>query len=616
MEDIAHQSPLNATAGPVRLSTRQLKWAGAAAIVLATFLCYWPALRGQFIWDDDRHVSENRNLLDLNGLRRIWFRWGATPQYYPMTHTSFWIEHQLWGRDSTGYHTTNVLLHAINALLLWRLLRVLGVRGAWVAAAVFALHPVNVESVAWISERKNVLAMCFALLSMLAYLRQTGGAYALSLVLFLCALLSKSVVATMPAVLLVLIWWRWGRIARHHLLNLLPFFGAGIGMGIMTAWMERDYVGARGPDWALSIADRVLIAGRAICFYAGKIVWPTKLTFSYPKWGIDPLAFGQWMFPSAVVVMLGLLGHYRKRLGRGPAAAAMIYVGTLFPALGFINTYPMRYSFVADHFQYLSDPALMVLLAAGGARVLRRMPSRIVLTSLVLIALGLLSWRQAHVYAGSEQVWRDTIAKNPSSWMARYNLGVVLSYQADTARAAGDEDAAKRKLHEALDLFDQTESLRPQHEKVQVARADALAKLGRFDQALVIFQRELGKNPASASLRLRIARVMEETGRPDEAVAELAGVVRDEPEDAGALLELGMLLSRRGRPAEAAPYLERYLSLVPNDAQAHVALGFVYGELAQFNKAKQQFLRALEIEPESQRAQQGLELVRRATERQ
>ncbi|WP_428938570.1 tetratricopeptide repeat protein [Fontivita pretiosa] len=541
------------------MSSRTLRLAGAFTIFIATFTCYWPAMRGQFIWDDDRHVSENPTLRNLRGLWRIWFRWGATPQYYPMTHTSFWIEYRFWGLNPTGYHVTNVTLHSINALLLWRLLRRLEVRGAFLAAAVFALHPVNVESVAWISERKNVLAMCFALLATLAYVRPSPcrSSYAIALVLFICALLSKTITATLPAVLLVLIWWKHGRIHRRDVVALLPFFVAGIGMGLMTAAMERFYVGATGEDWQLSLLDRVLIAGRAIWFYLSKLVFPVRLMFSYPRWQIDPLAWWQWAYAVGVVVVLALVVLNRRRVGRGPTAAVLIFVGTLFPALGFFNTYPMRYSFVADHFQYLSAPAMIALIVAGAARL--RLSA---LIPLLCIVLGTLTWRQAGIYRDAETLWRDTIARNPSSWMARYNLGVLLSNR------AGTDEASRHDLEEALKLFDEVERLRPHHDKVRMARGDALVKLGRISEAIEIYGREIER-----------------------------------------------LLARPGPQPDAVPYLERYTALLPNDADAHVALGFVYGELGRFEQARARFQRALEIDPNSQRAREGLELVRRATGR-
>jgi tetratricopeptide (TPR) repeat protein len=533
---------------PAGLSKRGLVILGAFTIFIATFISYWPALRGGFIWDDDRHVSENSTLRSVDGLRRIWFRWGATPQYYPMTHTSFWIEYHLWGLKPTGYHVTNVVLHAINALLLWWLLVVLEVRSAWLVAAIFALHPINVESVAWISERKNVLAMCLGLLSMLMFLRQSNLTAAV--LLFCLAMLSKTFVATVPAVLLLLLWWKRGRIERRDVFSLAPMFVIAIGMSVMTAVMESRHVGARGEDWALSFLDRLLIAGRAICFYVWKLLCPVRLTFSYERWDVEARSW-RWVCPIAVLFVICAAALSRKRLGKGILVGILIFVGALFPALGFINIYPMRYSFVADHFVYLSAPALISLLVVGGMKLLRQWLFPV--GAVVLVILAGLTWKQAHVYQGAETIWRDTIHKNPSSWMARFNLAVCLSVWSDNDRVAGDEAAARGKLDEALSLLDQVQRLRPQHDKLQQTREQVLAKA----------------------------------------------------------LDLGLMLAGKGQPADAKPLLERYVVHRPDDLEARIALGYVYGELGQFGAAETQFEDVLKKDSSSVRAQQGLDLARK-----
>jgi tetratricopeptide (TPR) repeat protein len=273
----------------------------------------------------------------------------------------------------------------------------------------------------------------------------------------------------------------------------------------------------------------------------------------------------QWIFPFAVVVVLIAAWLSRERLGRGVIAALLIFVGTLFPALGFINTYPMRYSFVADHFVYESAPALIALVVAGLVMLLGR--AAVPVAVLLVAVLGALTWNQAHIFAGPESLWRDTIAKNPTSWMARHNLAVCLSAWSDRDRDAGDIAEARQKLQESLELFDQVHALRPQHEKLPINRAIAERKLKLLD----------------------------------------------EPDDTGTLLDVGLLLARSARTAEAVQPLERYVTLKPDDAEAHVSLGFVYGELGRYEPAREQFQRALQLDPQSAGARQGLELVRRAT---
>jgi len=360
--DASHQRTLSlAPSHDGRLADNS--WLLALVLVIVTFVVYQPIWRAGFIWDDNPHVTENVNLRSVHGLYRIWSEPKASQQYYPLQLTAYWIEYHLWGLRPFGYHLVNVLVHALNALLLWKVLRRLDVAGAWVAAAIFAVHPVQVESVAWISELKNLLSAMFYLLALLAYLRfrplpgagQSGseyrGFYALAIILFLCALLSKTVACSLPAVLLVLIWWKNGRITARDIWPLAPMFVLGAGLGLMTAWLERHHVGAEGTEWSLSLLQRCLLAGRVLWFYMGKLVWPHPLIFIYSRWEIDARVWWQYLFPAAALALLAGLWFLRTRIGRGPFATALCFAAILGPALGFFDIYPFRYSYVADHFQ-------------------------------------------------------------------------------------------------------------------------------------------------------------------------------------------------------------------------------------------------------------------------
>lgn len=415
-------------------------------MLLGTVLVYWPALSAGFIWDDDDHVTANPIVQDPGGLPRIWLEPGATPQYYPLVFTTFWLEHKLWGLAPLGYHLVNILLHAANAILLWLVLRRLAVPGPWVVAAIFAVHPVQVETVTWVTERKNTLSSLFYLAALLTYMRfqRFDGAeprprrwapYPTVLVLFLCALLSKTVTCSLPAAILLLAWWKRGRLDWRRIWPLLPMFVLGVLAAGTTVWLEKHSIGAAGVHWDLSALDRVLIAGRAVWFYIAKLLWPANLVFIYPRWEIDPRQAWQWLFPLATLAAPITLWLLRKRIGRGPLTAVLLYGGTLLPALGFIDVYPMRYSFVADHFQYLASAALLALLvaavlqlasrateAAGRMRHLAPTAAAVVL----LPVLGLLSWRQTHMYHDLETLWRTTLARNPAAHMAYLNLGGLL----------------------------------------------------------------------------------------------------------------------------------------------------------------------------------------------
>ena len=356
-------------------------------LVAVTLVAYLPALPGQFIWDDNGYVTNNLLLHSLKGLWQIWSVPGATPQYYPLTFTSFWVDYHLWQLNPLGYHLINVLLQALNAILLWTILRRLDVPGAWLAAAVFAVHPVNVESVAWVTERKNLLAGFFYLSSALACLRfwlpnpatAEGRAtsflktsaiglgdwkfYWLALCLYLCALLAKTAIIALPGAVLLVVWWKRGKMGWRELFPLAPFLAVGMAMGLLTVWVEKHIVHAVGREWMFSFLERCLIAGRAVWFYLGKLVWPHPLMFIYPRWEIhaaQPLAYLPVL---ALMAGLFILWLNRKGWARPMLVALAYFLALLFPGLGFFNLYFFRYSLVADHFQYFAAIGPLTLAA-------------------------------------------------------------------------------------------------------------------------------------------------------------------------------------------------------------------------------------------------------------
>ncbi len=394
---------------------------------------YWPALRGTFVWDDTKHVT-NRELQSLHGLWRIWSDLSATQQYYPVLHSAFWLEHRVWGNAVIGYHSVNMVLHALSACLLVLIAKKLGLPGAWLAGWIFALHPIYVEGVAWIAEQKSTLSGAFCLASLLVYLHfdqsRRRRSYLLALALFILAFLSKSVTATLPAALLVILWWKHGRLEwKRDLRPLVPWFALAIPMGLFTARVERTYVGATGSEFNLTLVQRVLLAGRLIWFYAAKLVWPFNLIFQYLRWTLDPAAWWQWLYPAGVLVTAGVLLLAARR-NRGPLAGFLIFAGTLFPVLGFLNVLPFRYSWAADHFQYLASLGLLVPLSAwltvAAGRALPGRFAHLAIAGCVLILLGTLTWRQSDMYRDDEALYRDTLARNPSSWLAHNNLGSLL----------------------------------------------------------------------------------------------------------------------------------------------------------------------------------------------
>jgi tetratricopeptide (TPR) repeat protein len=597
----------------------------AASLALLTLLAYRPALDAGFIWDDDVYVTDNTTLHDLQGLRRIWLELGAVPQYYPLVHTSYWLEHRLWGLAPAGYHLTNILLHLLGALLVWRLLVRLTVPGAWLAALIFALHPVHVESVAWITERKNVLSGVLYLAALWCLLRSdgdlevyrghtgggagrdtgrrapgpapapargaTGGrsrrAYGLALLLFVAALLAKTVAATLPGAYLLIRWWKTGRLDRTDALRALPFVLIGAGFGALTAWMEVHHVGASGAGWALDLGDRLLVAGRALWFYAGKLVWPSPLVFIYPRWELDP---GLWWQPALTVAAAAVpvaLWLARHRIGRGPLTGVLFFAGTLVPALGFFDVYPFRFSFVADHFQYLASLGLIALAVAATARVIAhrahdprlRRALGLVLGTLVVAALGTATWQRAQVYADAETLWRDTLARNPSAWMAHNNLGAVLDQQGRT--------------EEALEQYEAVLRQRPDDANALNNVGVALEKLGRLDAARERYLEALRIDPTNVRIGMNLANLMTVQGKTDQAINCYELVLKIDPAHVGAHGNLGRLLMQRGDDTGAVQHLRQALELDPSHAVSWLNLGIAHHQAGRFEAAVDAYRQAI-----------------------
>ena len=534
-------------------------------VFATTFLVYFPALRGGLIWDDDHHLPSVA-LQSLHGLWRIWFEVGATQQYYPFLHGAFWLEHRLWGDATLGYHLVNVLFHAASACLFACVLRRLA--GSvlcgfeWFAALLFAVHPVAVESVAWISEQKNTLSTVFYLLAALAYLRfdedRKPRTYALALGFFVIALLSKTVTATLPAALLVAFWWRRGSLSwRRDVVPLLPWLGLGATAGLFSGWVERTYVGAQGGGFELSAAQRILVAGREVWFYLGKLFWPADLIFIYPRWVVDASAAWQWMFPAGALGLLALFWLLRHR-ARGPLAALLFFVGTLFPTLGFFNIYAFRFSYVADHWQYLASLGIIALVAGAWAGWAarseggRRAP--VIVAILLVGVLAFRSWRQSRMYADIDTFYRTTLAENPDCWLAHNNLANRLLQAGQVDEAIAHYQAAARLDAGDPESFDNL--------------GIALAAGGRPTDAAASFQQALELRPNYADAHYNLGLILSDTARLPEAIGHYEAALRLDPGRAEFHNSLGAALARSGRLADAIAQFEAALRLQPGNVEA------------------------------------------------
>ena len=536
----------------------------------AVVTAFLPALAAGFIWNDDTYLTANRTLDGLDGLRLIWTQPRANEQFYPMVFTSFWIEKRLWSLDPFGYHLVNVLLHAGSALLLWRLLARLGLRGAWLAAAAFALHPMCVESVAWVTERKNTLSLFLSLLAMLAYLgsREAGPpSRSLSFIgfsFFVLALFSKTTAAVVPAVLLVLVWWRDGRVKRADALPLVPWFAAGIALGAHTAWLERTAVQAVGKEWALGLPDRLVLAGRVVLFYSQKILLPLDLSFIYSRWTVDPHAPLQWLPFLVVFLALFLAWRFRERLGRGPLAFLLLFGGVLFPAMGFFNVYPMRFSWVADHFAYQAVALFAASAvcgaaswAAGWTTQSRRAAAAFAVA--VIALLGMLTFHQCRIYRNEEALWSATLVKNPDCFICHTNYGIWLMENGRDPEAATHLEASNR--------------LKPDEVPTLLNLALIEERRGRYDDAATLLRTALRVDPTNAAALINLAKADARAGRMNEAIASYREALRlGSPGDHLAHNGLGAALMRQGQEAEAIEHFREALRLKPDYEHARTNL--------------------------------------------
>lgn len=611
---------------PVRLSvffSRRQPWVLVSLVFGIVLLCYWPALQGALLWDDPAHVPRP-DLRSWSGLGRIWLSVGATQQYYPVLFSAFWVEHQLWGDTTLGYHLVNVVLHTTScclfALVLQRLWsaptiqlasnqsapRLVPAGAAWFAALLFAVHPICVESVAWITEQKNTLSLVFYLLAGLGYLEfarhRRPGIYAVASGLFLLALGSKTATVTLPAALLVVTWWKNGRLEwGRDIRPLLPWFLAAVTTGLFTSWVERKWIGAEGVEFDLSIGHRIMLAGRIVWFYVGKLVWPADLNFFYPRWNVPAAAAG-WGGYLGAAVALTVIGWILRPRSRGPLAGWLLFIGSLFPILGFFKVFFFIFSYVNDHFLYLASLAFIATATGGVALALARAPFwarrlSYALFALLLVTLGGQTYQQCQLYRDNVTLFQATIAKNPDSWMGHHILAFALAklpdrhdeaiaqYRAalrlnpgypdahmglavELARTAGGKPEARAEYERALQL-------RPHYAEAHHNLAVELASLpDRLPEALEHGEQAVRLQPNFADAHAILANILAKMpGRTAEALEHYAESLRLKPDSAQAHHNLAYLLAGLpGRLAEALPHYEAALRLQPDYAEAHYNL--------------------------------------------
>ena len=549
----------------VSRSRRKIVWQ-AVTLLAATLLAYLPVLDAGFVWNDD-DLTAILALVQRQGLSAIWFSSEAF-NYWPVTWSSYWIEHQVFGTNPatglphpTSYHVVNVLLHAAGSLLLWRVLVQLEIPGAWLAATVFAVHPVNVESVAWITQRKNVLAMVFYLVAMWQFLdfEQTNrrSRYLAAVVAFLLGMLSKGAVVAMPMVLLVLAWWRRGQVTRTDVARTLPFWMVSIVMSGVEIWFQQ--VRAIGDETIrqADLAERVMATGPIAWFYLQKALVPLDLAFVYPLWRFDTSEMLQWLpLAAGLAVLMVLVWATRAGLHRGPLAAVLYVLLSLGPVLGLVDIYFFRYSLVADHYLYVALPGVIVpviggLSRAAGVRDIDRLPLRIAATGLVAMLAGL-TWQQVGIYQSPQRLWRDTLARNPGCWLAHNQLANLVS-------SSQKVDDARNHYLAALELIERqfgsghVETARV-HNNLGMLLGQASRQSGEprlMHEAITHLETACRIDPDRGMYVESLAGVLQEQGRLDRAIDRLNDFVVRHPEDGQVWLLLAGCLEEAGRMAEA-----------------------------------------------------------------
>ena len=582
------------------MSWTKRDWFFCLILAVVTILAYQPAWHGGLLWDDD-NCSTPSELRSLDGLRRIWFVPRTIAQYYPLLFSSYWLQQRLWGDSPSGYHLVNLLLHIGCVVLVLRILRFLRIPGAELATIIFALHPVNVETVAWISERKNTLSGVFGLAATLWYLKfdenrsgqekdgpQGSGysSYALAIVLFLLGLLSKTAIVTLPLAWLAILWWKRGTIFwRRNVVSIVPFLFLSLAAGLVTYWFEYSSIGYRARTLDLSLLDRCLIAGRAFWFQLGNLFWPSNLMFVYPRWEINAAVWWQYLFPLALLVLLGVLWGLR-RWSRAPLAGVLIYILLLLPSLGFLNIYFFIYSFVADHWQYLACMGIITPCASGIVLLAGRLKRwRAWLEPALTLFLGgtlfILTSHQSRMYSDIETLYRTTIARNPACWMAQVNLGNIL-YQAN-------------RIPEAMELFNQAMGIKPA--VAHYSLGNALVQKQRTLEAIDEYKRALAIDPDEAETHNNLGNALLLRGRTPEAIHEYEQALRLNPAYAKAHNNLGNALLQTGRASEAIDHYKEALRIAPNSADAHNNLAAALAQMGRTSEAIEELKATLRINP-------------------
>lgn len=598
--------PRVAAAPPPRLPAHAV--AGALLIALLITVAYSPSLQGRFLLDDDKLLTENSLIKASDGVYRFWLT-TEHYDYWPVSNTVLWLEWRLWGAHPTGYRIVNLVLHVVEAWLVWAILARLAVPGAFVAALLFAVHPVNVETVAWIAQCKSLLAMLFSLLSTLFFLKSEARTalpgrpsppvpldrwYWLSVLAFVSAMLSKVSAAVLPPILLGAVLWRRS-LTRRDLARIAPFVVIAVVLVPVNLWFRTH--GAESAVSTATLVDRVLGAAAAVWFYLSKALLPVNLIFTYPAWHVDADAARWWLPLIAAGATTGVLWAYRRTWGRPVLFAWAYFCLALVPVLGFTDVGFKQHIVVADHYQHTALIGVVALAAAAWALWQRHAPATrswapYAAAGAVVGILTFLTWRQSGLYVDAATLYQDTLRRNPDAWMARTNLGAILS---KTGRS-----------EEAIAHFKQALVAKPDYPEAHSNLGRELVIAGNLREAIAHYQEALRANPHFAEAHNNLGEALSRNGELDAAIEQYQLAVRLKPDLATPHNNICNALVQKDRPREALPYCARALQLAPEFPEAHYNLGNIFFLEQAFQPAIDQFELAVRYKPDYAAAHNNL----------
>lgn len=549
-------------------------------IVIACLWIYSPVFNGDWLWDDDYLITANLVVQSPDGFASFWVE-PKTADYFPLTMSLLWLMWKWFGMDSTGYHVASVLLHALGSCLVWALLKTIGLRGGWLVGLFFSVHPIAVESVAWVSELKNTFSLPFFLLAGCFFVRfeDTGRRifYWWALVLFLAAMLAKSSAVMFPVVMLLYVWWLRDRIVWRDLWNAAPFFLVSLILGLVTLYFQHSRAIGNEPIPIGGLDSRFAIAGMAIFFYLSKILWPALLLPIYPQWNANPPELIQFLPWSVLAGVLGVFWIRRKTWGRHALMGAGFYLITLLPVLGFVAMSYMRVGWVADHFLYIPMIGVVALGVGVGFRAsdLAGKKWRLVFGAFAAFVVGVLAFwshRYAGIWENEDKLWNYTLKHNWECWQAHNRIGA--------------REFNRGNVDVALDHFREATRLRPDLAETQNNLGSAVLAKKDTKAAIKQFQEALRLSPDIVAIQSNLARALLLDNQPAAAAEFYADLCRRYPDNSTFLCNLGVTLYQSGKKTEAIAIFRRALEMDPNllDARENLHAAMEEAENPPVNK--------------------------------